>query len=144
MKVLDPILTCHPLNDVDLQTEDAYAMYQHIKTPAFVANRCGFVAVHTVDSGGGTTEEKLITLSTSEGMQEVAESEFVRVGKDVLSNTKIAYSKVEGCEGGVLLTSVVCVDPAGSLPDFVKIQIAKQNSEGAERMVKHLMKSKGL
>ena len=135
MKIIDPILTCQEL-EVDLKIEGSYVMYTHIKTPVFTSNRCSFEAVHTLDEG----ENVNVSLSTSEGLEDVEAAEKARIGKDVLAKTKFAYSKYEGCQDGVVLTTVVCVDPAGSLPDFIKLQIAKQNSEGAERMVKHLLK----
>lgn len=66
--------------------------------------------------------------------------------KDVLSHTILTYNKMEPCEdgSGCRVSAVLCVDPAGSLPDFVKNKIAAQNSNTAENMVKYIRKQKGL
>ena len=64
------------------------------------------------------------------------------IGKDVLSQTVVGYNKIEPIEdgSGVRVSSVICVDPAGSLPDFVKTKIASQNANSTENTVKHLQK----
>ena len=52
MHILDPILTCRRLED-DLGCDAAYAMYQHIKTPLMVSNRCCFLANYVFDTPNG-------------------------------------------------------------------------------------------
>ena len=140
MSILDSILTCRKLDD-DMGP-NCYAMYQHIKTPIMVSNRCCFLAVynHIVD------DNTLIHITTSKGMRAIEQKpENVTLqAKDVLSHTTVTYNKIEACEGGCKITSVLCVDPAGSLPDFVKSKIAAQNSNTTDNMVKHLRKKKGL
>ena len=42
------------------------------------------------------------------------------------------------------MTVIVCVDVAGSLPDFVKKQISKSNSQITIKMIKELQKKKGI
>ena len=143
MHILDDILNCRPLDD-NLGCEGCYAMYQHIKTPIMVSNRCCLLAVYNIElpNGGG-----IIHLSTSKGMKAIEQaSTATLIGKDVLSHTILTYSKIVPCEdgSGCMITSVLCVDPAGSLPDFVKNKIAAQNSGTSENMVKHLRKQKGL
>ena len=67
-------------------------------------------------------------------------------GDDVMSHVVLTYLKIEpnvygtGCH----VTSVLCVDPAGSLPDFVKNQIAASNSDSTEALISYLRKQKGL
>jgi len=139
MHILDPILTCRKMED-DMGCDRAYAMYQHIKTPLMVSNRCCFLCVYNIETPTGA----LISLSTSKGMKAIEQANVVLQGKDVLSNTILTYNKMEPCEDGVRVSAVLCVDPAGSLPDFVKNKIAAQNSNTAENMVKHLRKKKGL
>ena len=140
IKILDPILTCRKLDD-DLG-EGCYAMYQHIKTPFIVSNRCAFVAVYNIDLPNGG----MINLTTSKGMSAIAGANVPLQGKDVLSNTILTYIKMEPCEdgSGLRVSHVLAVDPAGSLPDVVKASIAKTNSDAGVKMVTHLRKQKGL
>ncbi len=118
-------------------------MYQHIKTPMVVSNRCCFMCVYSYElpNGGG-----LIHMSTSKGMKSIEQANTALIGKDVLSHTIVTYTKVVPCEdgSGCMVTSVLCVDAAGSLPDFVKAKIAASNSESTANMVKHLRNKKGL
>ena len=66
-------------------------------------------------------------------------------GKDVLATTIMTYNKVHSDpDGSTRVTAVFCIDPAGSLPDFVKTKIAEENSKNPEKMVAHLRKQKGL
>lgn len=66
MHHLDPILTCRKLED-DMGCADAYAMYQHIKTPFMVSNRCCFLCVYKLDLPNGG----VINLTTSKGMKSI-------------------------------------------------------------------------
>ena len=79
-------------------------------------------------------------------MKAIEQANVQLQGKDVLSHTVLTFNKSEPCEdgSGCRITAVLCVDPAGSLPDFVKTKIAVSNSNTAENMVKHLRKQKGL
>lgn len=56
-------------------------------------------------------------------------------GSDVMSETKIAVMRYAPVEGGVHIDEVICVDPNGMLPQFVKDLIAKTNSDGLMKLV---------
>ena len=118
--------------------DGAWAMYQHIKTPMMVSNRCCFMCMYNIDLPNGG----IIVLSTSKGMKAIEQANVALQGKDVLSHTVLTYQKFEPCEdgSGVQVSAVVCVDPSGSLPDFVKTKIASQNGNSTENLVKHLRK----
>ena len=122
--------------------DGCYAMYQHIKTPMIVSNRCTFVAVYNIDLPNGG----MISLSTSKGMKAIEQANVALQKKDVLSHTVLTYNKAEPCEdgSGCRVTSVLCVDPAGSLPGMIKNKIAKANSNTADNMVNYMRKQKGL
>ena len=137
LHILDPILTCKKMEDIEL--DGCYAMYQHIKTPKLLSNRCTFTAVYNIDLPNGG----FICLTTSKGMKAI---EQYKTGKDVLAHTLMTYNKVEPCEdgSGCRVTSVLCVNPAGKLPAMVKTKIAKSNSNTASNMVWYLRDQKGL
>ena len=54
---------------------------------------------------------------------------------DVMSETKIAVLRYAPVEGGLRIDEVICVDPKGFLPQFVKDLIARNNSDSLRRMV---------
>ena len=102
-------------------------MYQHIKTPMVVSNRCVFMAVHNFDLPNGG----FVNMSTSKGMKPIEQANVQLQGKDVLSHTVMVYQKYEPLEdgSGVRISAVICIDIAGSIPDFMKSKIAEQNSK---------------
>ena len=77
-------------------------------------------------------------------MEAISQQQTELIGKDVLVNTTLTYHKLEQTESGVNITAVLCIDPAGSLPTFIKRSIAADNSKVTEAMVKHIRKQKGL
>ena len=103
-----------------------------------MSNRCCFLAVYNIENPDGS----IIHLTTSKGNKAIEAANTELIAKDVLSHTTLTYLKVEPCEdgSGCRLTAVLCVDPAGSLPDMIKKQIATSNSKTTENMVKHLRK----
>ncbi len=66
MHILDSIITCRRLDD-DMG-EGMYAMYQHIKTPMVVSNRCCFMCMYSYELPDGAG---LIHMSTSKGMKPI-------------------------------------------------------------------------
>ena len=118
--ILDSILTCRKLND--LIGDNVYLMYQHIKTAIMVSNRCCLLAVYSIDTPDGG----FIHMTTSKGNKAIEQANLPLLGKDVLSHTTLTYSKFEPIAdgSGCRITAVLCVDPAGSLPYFVKNKIA--------------------
>ena len=134
MTAQDKPLTCEKTND-DLG-EGYYCMYQHIKTPMVVSNRCLFQCVSTTELENGG----LIQLVTSKGMKAIEEANTAKIGKDVLAHSFVVYQKAEPCDGGIRFTCVFCIELGGSLPDFIKKKIAEEQANGVETLVKNLRK----
>mmetsp|Transcript_26554 Transcript_26554/g.35517 ORF Transcript_26554/g.35517 Transcript_26554/m.35517 type:complete len:148 (+) Transcript_26554:98-541(+) len=85
MTVLESAATCRNLdNEVG---EGIYAMYQHIKTPMIVSNRCIFMSVQTIELENGG----FIHLCTSKGMKPVEQANVALQGKDVLCHTVMTF-----------------------------------------------------
>ena len=65
-------------------------------------------------------------MTTSKGNKAIEQANVPLIGKDVLSHTTLTYTKVEPLANGTgcRVTSVLCVDAAGALPDFIKNKIA--------------------
>ena len=81
----------------------------------------------------------------SKGTEKVAEANAKLIEKGaVLSETKMAVQTWKPVDGGVKITEVICVDPAGALPQMIKDKIAKSNSAGLKKMVHHLQTKKKL
>ena len=68
IKIVDPILTCKRLPTYD--DEDVRIMYQHIKTPFIVSNRCAFMAIYSIELPNGD----IIHMTTSKGNQSIVDA----------------------------------------------------------------------
>ena len=115
--------------------EDFYVIYQHIKTPVVVSNRCAINTIYQIDQEDGG----FLHFTTSKGTGQIASDNAALIGKDVLSNCVLTYTKVEKVsEGRIRATQVICVDPAGDIPQWMKKKIAKSNADGMANTIKHL------
>ena len=98
----------------DLGVEDSFTMYQHIKTPMVISNRCIFMSVFNFDLPNGG----FVNMTTSKGMKAIEQANTALIGKDVLSQCIVAYHKYEPLEdgSGVRINAIMCVDVRGSMP----------------------------
>ena len=85
MKVLDSVITAEVIED-DVG-EGSYALYQHIKTPLVVSNRCNFLAIHQIELENGG----FIHMSTGKGMKPIEQANQQRIGKDVLAHCVVTF-----------------------------------------------------
>ena len=111
--IVDKNVTAKLLEN-DLGVDGSYTMYQHIKTPIVVSNRCVFASVFNQDLPNGG----FATMSTSKGMKAIEEANTALRGKDVLSQTIVSYHKFEPLEdgSGVRISAIMCVELNGSMP----------------------------
>ena len=111
--IIDKNVTARLLEN-DLGVDGSYTMYQHIKTPIVVSNRCVFASVFNQDLPNGG----FFTMSTSKGMKAIEEANIALRGKDVLSQTIVSYHKFEPLEdgSGVRISAIMCIELGGSMP----------------------------
>ena len=83
--ILDPILSARKMDENI--GEGCYLMYQHIKTPMMVSNRCCFLAVYQ----GRREDGSAFHLTTSKGNAAIEAANTALIGKDVLSHTTLTY-----------------------------------------------------
>ena len=134
---VDKIITGRQLEDF----EGFPMLYQHVKTPMMVSNRCTIFSQYDWADG-----DSWISLGSSAGNQQYAKDHPELIGKDVLCTLYFGYNKfTPSADGsGVDIEEAICVDTAGTLPDFVKTMIAKSNSEITIKSIKHMQKAKGI
>ena len=98
--------------------------YFKLETPKLMKNRKAFVTKYVVDK---TAEGGSYTYCWSgKGNDEYFTKYKDKVNKGVHANMIINLSRFEQAEGGLNQVSVMCVDPAGSIPEFLKKWIAKK------------------
>ena len=138
MHILNDIVTAERIED--LEGADM-VMYQHIKTPMIVSNRCSFALMWVIDTRA--EDGTFISMSTSKGTEAILEANQAKVKKDVPSDTPITFTMCKDMGNGTLqFKEVICVDPMGSLPQMIKNKIATSNAEGLKKMIRHLIKQK--
>ena len=146
LHAVDDIQTCRILEDVQIGPQPegttAFVAYLHITTPMMVSNRASIGVVYLIDGPDGSH----IQVTTTRGCESIVEANQALIGEDVVSNTPVSYMKLTNCAdgSGVMVEQIVCVDPAGDLPDWVKKQIAKSNSDMLEKAVDLMRSRKGL
>ena len=93
-----------------------YLMFQKVKTPIIVADRCLFQTVYNIDLPNGDFE----FLQTSQGNHEITEANACMIGDRVVSFNRFTYSKFEKQEDGrIKILSVTSIDPGKDLPNFI-------------------------
>ena len=119
--LLDSNITAKKMEDQSSSTEGNYLMFQHVKTPFIVADRCLFQSVYNIDLPNGD----FIFVQTSRGNDQIKQANAAMVGKKVVSMNHFCYTKFEALQdGSIQIIAVVCVDAAGDLPQWMKKKIA--------------------
>ena len=92
-----------------------------------LSNRSTINAEYIIEQDGG-----FIYLVSSKGNEALIAANAAIIGKNVVATTIISFAKFTPYEGGFDITTVVCSDPAGSIPDALK---NKQASRAAQQPV---------
>ena len=59
-------------------------------------------------------------VSSSQGTEDIARQQANLIGKDVIGETVVNFTRLKPVQGGCEWSSVMCVDIAGSIPDRLK------------------------
>ena len=78
-------------------------------------------------------------INSSHGNEDLITKYKEKIGKDVVANQIIGSVKIAPIADGVEITNVVCSDPGGLIPDFVKKTIAKRQTNNARFLVDYLL-----
>ena len=114
------IENAHKLNDAYTLTkigeeEGHNIMHNLAKLSWPLSNRSSIVCQYIFEHDGTFT-----FITSSKGNEHLVEANKARIGKDVVANAIINYSKYTPYEHGFDIVSVSCADPAGSVPDVLK------------------------
>ena len=97
-----------------------------MKMPMVISNRSIVTTFYEHTKEDGT---KLI-FHSSRGNEEIAAANADKIGKDVVGNNVITHMSFKPYEGGIELQQCVQMDPAGSIPSFIKNKMAKRMANG--------------
>ena len=105
-----------------------------MKMPLVISNRSIVTCFYEIEKEDGTK----IIMHSSRGNEEIVAANAAKIGKDVVGNMAITYMSWKPYEGGIELQNIVMMDPAGSIPDFLKKKMAKRMANGLDILVKYL------
>ncbi len=75
---------------------------------------------------------------SSQGNEAQTTARETEIGSDVIANNIIVYTAFKPYEGGVEFKQVVCFDPAGMMPGFIKTAICTRMADGLQILVGYL------
>ena len=122
----DPISVQCALNDRmtarQIYIKDEYKSFHiHMKMPMLISNRSILTTFYHQVNESENTE---IVVHSSQGNEFMVRDEKHNIGKDVIANMIITFTKGVFYETGTELTQVLSLDVAGKIPDFIKRKIA--------------------
>ena len=110
--LIDEKITMVPCPDY----EGCKCYIQQIKMPMMMTNRSIPVLYYIKKNRDGSLE----FMSSSRGTDEIIDQQDRVIKSNVIGNNVINYTKLTPTATGCDWVSVICVDIAGSIPDFVK------------------------
>ena len=105
-----------------------------MQMPVMISNRSIVTCFYDAEKEDGTK----IKMHSSRGNDEIARANAAKIGKDVIGNMGITYMSWKPYEGGIELQNLVEMDPAGSIPGFIKTKMAKRMANGLLVLVDYL------
>ena len=99
-----------------------------MKMPMMVSNRSTLTTFYEHTKEDGTK----IIFHSSKGNEALCEANADKIDGDVITNNVLTYMSWKVVEGGLYIEHIVKMDPAGSIPSFIK-------NKGAERMAGAVM-----
>lgn len=130
-------------SDLLTQTEDpkTETYYSYMKFPWPMSNRC---MVMTVFYCGEQADGSYIMITTTQGNGQHYAELTERIGKDVIMEQTVSYIKgtfnAEGTHTDLEMVS--CGDLKGSIPQFIKKLIAKEEAKGGYQIRDYLVEGK--
>ena len=116
--------------------DQGHNIYHNLaKVPWPVTNRSTLACEYIREENGTYTY-----MATSKGCEHMVESQAKLIGKNVLALQIVLWEHYKPCEDGLEITCVTCVDPAGSLPNFLKNHQADHHADAPKDIANFLQK----
>mmetsp|Transcript_13213 Transcript_13213/g.16792 ORF Transcript_13213/g.16792 Transcript_13213/m.16792 type:complete len:217 (-) Transcript_13213:107-757(-) len=135
----DPTSVMEALNNrltrEQLPEHEGHKMW-HLKMsmPMIISNRSIITCIYQ----GETSDGYQAFFHSSQGNEEQATANAEAIGSDVIANNAITMTCYKPCEGGMELKQLLCMDPAGMIPGFIKNAMASRMANGLMLMVDYL------
>ena len=131
---LNDIMTATPLeNNEDMDGHPTFHL--HMKMPMMISNRSVVTSFYEEECEDGS----LILINSSQGNEAIIEEQKKLIGKNVVANAIITYTKGEFYDGGCNLVQVISMNVNGMIPNFVQKKIAKRLADTTKHLVAYLL-----
>ena len=104
---------------------ETYSIYHNLAKVPFPLTNRSTVSCEYIKETDGT----FVYVVSSKGCEPFIQKHAKIIGKNVIGRGILIYEKYTPYEGGYDITTVTCVDPAGSIPGFLKDFVAKKHAE---------------
>ena len=105
-----------------------------MKMPVLISNR----SIITCFYEGEREDGWRYLCHSSQGNDHIVQANRSAIGKDVVGNNMLTYFQWRPYDGGIEIWHASKMDPAGSIPDFVKKKMAKRFSNAVQILVNYL------
>ena len=103
--------------------------------PMMISNRSIITVFYGFEKEDGTK----VVIHSSQGNDDIATSIADKIGSNVIANNICTQTTYKPCDdGGVEITMLVSMDPAGMIPGFIKNTIAARISNAGLMMADYL------
>ena len=99
-----------------------------------MSNRSTISCLYKFESSG-----TLVFVQSSRGNADLQTAHAKAIGKNVIATNHIAYASYVPVAGGFEVTTVMCADPAGSIPDAMKTKQAAKNAAQAFNLANFML-----
>ena len=107
-----------------IDDSESFPVYHTIaELPWPMSNRSTISVTYRTENSGILT-----VVSSSRGTEDLAKKHAGAVGKNVLANLIIQFARFIPVDGGMDIVTVICADPAGSIPDGMKTKQAGKHA----------------
>ena len=123
------------LTRVELPDDDGHVVrLLKMKMPMMITNRATMTVFYRKELEDGT---KLI-FHSSKGNEELVAANSGQIGGDVVTNNVLTYMAWKPYDGGMELTHIIKMDPAGSIPGFIKNKAAARMTNSLQFIVNYV------
>lgn len=104
--------------------DEGHNVFHILSKPPFPLSKRSTIAVQYMRND----DESFNAMISSKGTEALVKENAKLIGKNVLARTIINFERYIPFEGGYDIVTVVCTDPAGSIPDFLKKKKADKDA----------------
>ena len=107
-----------------IDDDEGHPVYHNLTSMSWpMSNRSAVFVEHRREEDGAFT-----ICFSSRGTEDFEKKHASLIGSNVVAKSVIQYARFATVPGGIEITNITAVDPAGSIPQFLKDRVAKRHA----------------